>query len=81
MSFIEQLLLLRRLHDLVRRRATGSSQELMEKLNVSKSGLYRQIELLKNLGAPIRYDHAEQNYYYYASEFEWQWEVLRRSKN
>ena len=80
MSFIEQLLLLRRLHDLVQRRATGSSQELMEKLNVSKSGLYRQLQLLKNLGAPIRYDHAEQRYYY-ASEFEWQWEVVRKGEN
>lgn len=80
MSFIEQLLLLRRLHNLVQRKATGSSEELMEKLNVSKSGLYRQLELLKNLGAPVRYDRAEQRYYY-ASEFEWQWEVLRRSEN
>lgn len=80
MSFIEQLLLLRRLHDLVRLRATGSTPELMEKLNVSKSGLYRQLELLKNLGAPIRYDRAEQRYYY-AAEFEWQWEVLRKGEN
>ena len=80
MSFIEQLLLLRRLHDLVQRRATGSTPELMEKLEVSKSGLYRQLELLKNLGAPIRYDRAEQRYYY-AGEFEWQWEVLRKGEN
>ena len=80
MSFIEQLLMLRRLHDLVRLRATGSTPELMEKLKVSKSGLYRQLELLKNLGAPIRYDRAEQRYYY-TGEFEWQWEVLRKGEN
>jgi len=72
--------MLRRLHDLVRLRATGSTPELMEKLKVSKSGLYRQLELLKNLGAPISYDRAEQRYYY-TDEFEWQWEVLRKGEN
>lgn len=71
MDFLEQLRLLRRLHDLIQRKATGSTEELAYKLRISRSSLYRKIEILKQFGAPVKYDH-DRNCYYYEGAFELQ---------
>lgn len=71
MDFLEQLRLLRRLHDLIQRKATGSTNELADKLKISRASLYRKIEILKEFGAPIKYDH-HRSCYYYEDAFELQ---------
>ncbi|MEQ8339183.1 MAG: HTH domain-containing protein [Cyclobacteriaceae bacterium] len=50
--------------DLIRRRATGSSDEFANKLGISRSSLMEYIKLLKELNAPISFDHYNNTYYY-----------------
>lgn len=56
MNFTDHLSLIKRLHDLIRRKATGSPEELADRLNISRASLYRYINDLKSLGAPIKYN-------------------------
>ena len=48
---------LERLDYLMRKRSSGSSKELAEKLEVSKRTVYEYLEILKSLGAEIEYDN------------------------
>ncbi|MEL6656798.1 MAG: HTH domain-containing protein [Bacteroidota bacterium] len=63
-----------RLHQLIRHRMTGNSRQLAEQLHVSKSTLFRYLNELKSLGAPIAFCN-QGRHYYYESDFE-----LRLSK-
>jgi len=64
MTFKEQLLLIKRIHTSVRRKATGSPNEFAHRLTVSKATVHRYINELKNLGAPIDYCKDRKSYYY-----------------
>ena len=64
MTFVEQFQLLRRIHHLIRRNATGSARQLSEKLGVPRSSVYRYLNELKNLGACISYDKHRKTYQY-----------------
>ena len=55
---------LERLDYLIRKKSSGSSQELAEKLEVSKRTIYEYLEILKSLGAEIEYDNRKKTYYY-----------------
>ena len=65
MNIIKQIELIERVDQLVRLQATGTPSELAFKLNISKTKLYRIIEVMKMLNAPIEYNKAKGCYMYY----------------
>lgn len=64
MTFLEKFNCVRRLHNLIKMNATGNHQQLARKLFIPVSTLYRDMEILKSLGAPIVYCSTRQCYYY-----------------
>ncbi|MEO1514740.1 MAG: HTH domain-containing protein [Bacteroidota bacterium] len=64
MKFLEQIRRLERVHDLIRRKATGSPQQLANRLDVSIRTVYEIISTMKSLGGPIYYCHNRQSYCY-----------------
>jgi predicted DNA-binding transcriptional regulator YafY len=52
------------LHSLIKRRATGAPEQLAKKLNVSERTTFEYIEILRSLGADIKYSRDRQSYYY-----------------
>ncbi len=61
---IKQIKLIERVDRLVRMQATGSPDELAYRLSISKTKLYRIINVMKQLGAPIEYDFSIQSFVY-----------------
>ncbi len=64
MTFVEHFRLMQRIHNLIRTKSTGSPKELAERLEISRSALFRYMEDLKTLGATIQYCRFRQSYYY-----------------
>lgn len=60
----KQIVLIERIDQLIRLKATGSPKSLAKRLAVSEATLFRIIDVMKELNAPIRYDLQEQRYYY-----------------
>jgi predicted DNA-binding transcriptional regulator YafY len=52
------------LNSLIRKRATGTPEELAQKLNVSERTIFEYIEILRSLGADIKYSRDRMSYYY-----------------
>jgi predicted DNA-binding transcriptional regulator YafY len=52
------------LHSLIKKRATGAPEQLAKKLNVSERTAFEYIEILRSLGADIKYSRDRQSYYY-----------------
>ena len=69
-----------RLHDLVKRRATGSLNTLAEKFGVGRSTMSRYIDEFKQTyDPPLAYDRGQQTYYY-TQPFELKiWVEIRRA--
>lgn len=55
---------IQRIHELIRRRATGSPIELALRLEISKRQLHNLLDLMKQMGAPIVYSAALSSYLY-----------------
>ena len=53
-----------RLDEMIRKRKSGPPNLLAKKLGVSRRTVFDYIELMKELGATIRYDHTKKSYYY-----------------
>lgn len=49
---------------LIRTKATGSPQQLADRLQISVSLLYALIATMKEMGAPIGYSKIKRSYYY-----------------
>lgn len=65
MKMHDQRDLINRLHDLVKRKATGSLDTLAEKFGVGKSTMSRYIEEFKEeFEPPLAYDRTGHTYYY-----------------
>lgn len=64
MDFITKVRVLHRMHTLIARQATGCPLNFAQKLGVSRTALYRYIDALKGLNAPIAYCKDRQCYYY-----------------
>ena len=64
MNFAEQFMLLQRIANLIKMKATGTPKDLAEKVEVSRSALYRHIDTLKSLGASINYCKHRRTYYF-----------------
>ncbi len=61
---IKQIELIQRIDQLVRLQATGSGEELACRLGISKTKLYRILNVMKQLDAPIEYDYTIQSFVY-----------------
>ncbi len=61
---IKQITLIQRIDQLIRLQATGSAEDLAYRLGISKTKLYRVINLMKQLDAPIAYDFRAQSFVY-----------------
>ena len=58
------LLVLKRLSDHVKRRATGSAAKFARRMGLSRATFYRYLDVLRTLGAEIKYDSFRETYYY-----------------
>lgn len=56
--------MIERIDQLIRLQATGSPPELASKLGISKTKLYRIINIMRELDAPIEYDIVTQRFSY-----------------
>ncbi|KYG84753.1 hypothetical protein AWW67_01530 [Roseivirga seohaensis] len=71
-GLIKKFEMVERVHHLIRKRATGTPEELAEKLGVSQATVFRIIEGMKSLDAPVVYDFSIRSYYYeYPVEFNY----------
>ncbi|GAA4275984.1 hypothetical protein [Aquimarina mytili] len=61
---IKQIELIQRIDRLIRMQATGPAEDLSYRLGVSKTKLYRTINVMKELDAPIVYDFKAQSFVY-----------------
>ena len=61
---IKQMHLIERIDQLIRMQATGSPDALADRLHISRAKLYRVLEVMKTLDAPIHYDIAVQSFVY-----------------
>jgi hypothetical protein len=64
MDTFKHFFALERLDQLIRAKATGSAQELADRLNVSKRTVFYLLAQMRDMGAPIQYCHTRQSYYY-----------------
>ena len=64
MSLLKYIERLKRMDDLIRRKATGNAQEFAEKLGISQSQLFQDLKEMKELGAPVNYCQISRSYEY-----------------
>lgn len=64
MSLLKYIERLKRMDDLIRRKATGKAEEFASKLGISRSQLLQDVKELRELGAPIEYCQTNQSYVY-----------------
>ena len=55
---------LTRIDYLIRIKGTGTPVQLAEKLGMSERTVYEYLNLMKEFGAPIKFDTYRQSYYY-----------------
>lgn len=60
----EQINLIEQLDQLIRLKATGTPEQLANRLNISRAGLFRIMDIMKHLNAPIKFDIYLQSYVY-----------------
>ncbi|WP_281988969.1 hypothetical protein [Aquimarina aggregata] len=61
---IKQIEIIERIDQLIRLQATGTPETLAYRLAISKTKLYRILNIMKDLNAPILYDVAVQSFVY-----------------
>lgn len=66
MSLLKYIERLKRMDNLIRRRATGGAEEFADKLGISRSQLLQDLRELRELGAPIQYVPSSNSYCYTA---------------
>ncbi len=64
---IKHIEMIERIDQLIRLQVTGSPDELASKLEISKTKLYRIINTMRSLNAPILYDLSVQSFIYESS--------------
>ncbi len=63
-TILQQIALIERIDRLIRMKATGSPKQLSQKLSISKTKLYRVLNTMKELQAPVIYDATLQSFIY-----------------
>ena len=69
MQLFEAIDRLTRIHNLIRREATGTPDEFASKLRLKKRQLYNILEEFRDYGAIIKYSRSKSTYYY-ENDFE-----------
>jgi predicted DNA-binding transcriptional regulator YafY len=64
MELISCIQCLKRMDALIRMKATGNPDRFAKRLEMSPASLYRYLNRLKNLGAPIQYCKESESYIY-----------------
>ncbi|MFT5166409.1 MAG: hypothetical protein ACI8P3_001640 [Saprospiraceae bacterium] len=64
MTFIEQLQVIKRIDSLIRRKATGSPEELTKRMEMSKASLYHYLNEIKSIGGNPVYCRFNKSYSY-----------------
>jgi hypothetical protein len=64
MTFIEKLRLIERIDLLIRMKATGTADQLSNRLGISRSTLYEILECMRNMDAEIAYCRDRCTFYY-----------------
>jgi len=67
-SIKEQIERIERIHYLIKKKGTGTPEELCKKLGISRRQLFRVLDFLKNdIHAPIEYSKSRRTYFYFDS--------------
>ena len=61
---LESFKRIERIDRLIRIKATGNPDQLATKLGMSRRSVFEYINLMKENGAPIKFCHFRQSYYY-----------------
>jgi predicted DNA-binding transcriptional regulator YafY len=64
MSILKYVDRLKRMDDLIRRKATGTPEQFAEMLQISPSQLYSDLKEMRQMGAPIQYSETRKSYVY-----------------
>lgn len=64
MRFIEKLQVIERIDQLIRMKATGTPNDLAQRLGVSRSTVYEILDCMKQMGAEISYCKSKRSFYY-----------------
>ena len=64
MNLLDEIYRLEKLHQLIRVQNTGNSDELAEKMQVSRRTVFRLIDTLKEIGCPIYFNPYKNSYCY-----------------
>ena len=64
MTFKDHLLQVRRLHEFIRTKSTGTPETLARRLDISRATVFRRLDDLKALGAEIEFCRSRMTYYY-----------------
>ena len=64
MDIIEKTLKFESVHKAIKNKITGTSNEIADKLGISRACLYNYIDELKSIGAEIEYNRANQHFCY-----------------
>lgn len=65
MSIIKIIDRLRYMDYLIAKESTGSPHEFARRVGLSRSMLYENLDEMRTLGAPIRYDRKRRTFFYY----------------
>ncbi|KAF2515880.1 hypothetical protein EYY60_01800 [Flavobacterium zhairuonense] len=67
MNFIKQIERIKKIHRLIATEKTGTPSVFAKKLSLSRSQLYNELEVIKELDAPVRYCKKRESFYYETS--------------
>ena len=67
MHFIRQIERIKRIHKLISSEKTGTPLVFAKKLSLSRSQLYNELEMIKELDAPVKYCKKRESFYYESS--------------
>ncbi|CAC9973716.1 hypothetical protein FLAPXU55_01404 [Flavobacterium panici] len=67
MFFIKQIERIKRMHKLIIAEKTGTPSVFAKKLSLSRSQLYNELDMIKELDAPLKYCKKRESYYYETS--------------
>lgn len=64
MNFIKQIERIKSIHTLISSEKTGNPSVFARKLRLSRSQLYNELEVIKELNAPVKYCKKRESFYY-----------------
>ena len=67
MDFIKKIERIKRIHELICEEKTGSPAVFAKRMFLSRSQLYNELEIIKELDAPLKYCKKRESFYYETS--------------